>query len=1051
MNIKEFVVGFIKKWLIKIILIISIPILIILIVSASLLNLDVTNGLISGSGSSLVKSDGTYSEYSPMAYYNGIYVTENGTLMSEVKVKDMWNNDDRYRTYLSNSKALAYFLNAQVVSQYPYIYSDKATATDLNGTIKFYRDNASDFMKYVSEEQLNSYIDEYNTTGSKDAFNKAISSFTLNDDGTIKIAYAYSISNEMTTNDQDAAQDYANDQSSQVTNSIFNDNYYVSSGYNVLYTTNIAYKSLVQNYAVQFELLWAIITAGHDGSTTAGNAEDFAHAIASMAYDGEIALMIDDNASTVTTTTEKTYNTRQRLVYQDIVYNYVEQQPSNSGEISDVEKSATANVVYIDSNNAYTTKTVTVENTNSPTLKVRKIESWCAKYDIGNPEMKENTTSTNEESTDTTGNSDMTGYNEIKRSKVSWDSLGSCPEKVQESVKDSMRDNNIIDITPNKVNATEILYDKDVDINTNTKTETVTNSIANSTSTTPNTDTSAWKQVANGNGTTTTYVGDGSAMEGGAYNALGGKLEEGMCAIDPRTFSYKDVIYIETQASGEGSYANGKYFWACDTGGAIKGNHIDVYAPVSASRANSAPYGTYKKSNYYVVESGVSWEDFKTKYAGLSGGGSTITTSYSNETAISPAFNTDLVDLFNVSSFSSIKKYLTKDVYKYFMEIIEANQTTANMTDLINYIFNQVTGTEDYGKNLEWSSVWSSLYSNMNSVDSSSLLDTAREYIHSWEGCTAISGDKYKIESDGYGNPTVGWGVDINSHRQAFINAGYTNLSIGNYVDISFVDSVEKDEIKKWYEQAKKSLNGINLKAYQWVAIISRTYNSGTLGYKHFAEKYRAYWSEDKDNQYYGKTDISDNILQEEGLYKNYMRTPNTAKKNGVSVYSPGLQNRRNDEWHLFATGYAPRSKMTIPATIEENTTNGSTDEGNLSGAVKTIINTAKSKIGCKYVSGAKGPNAFDCSGLVYWCYLQAGITVPYSSGGYPQYSAYKVSLDQLQPGDVLWKNGHVAIYIGDDKFIGAQNSNVGVVERSLSANQRVSGEAFVCGYRMWK
>ncbi|MGO4756855.1 C40 family peptidase, partial [Streptomyces sp. 2MCAF27] len=48
------------------------------------------------------------------------------------------------------------------------------------------------------------------------------------------------------------------------------------------------------------------------------------------------------------------------------------------------------------------------------------------------------------------------------------------------------------------------------------------------------------------------------------------------------------------------------------------------------------------------------------------------------------------------------------------------------------------------------------------------------------------------------------------------------------------------------------------------------------------------------------------------------------------------------------------------------------------------------------------------------------------------------VSLDNLQPGDLLYWGSrgsayHVGVYIGDGKFIGAQNPSTGIVERPLS------------------
>ena len=57
------------------------------------------------------------------------------------------------------------------------------------------------------------------------------------------------------------------------------------------------------------------------------------------------------------------------------------------------------------------------------------------------------------------------------------------------------------------------------------------------------------------------------------------------------------------------------------------------------------------------------------------------------------------------------------------MKIIKGNEATANMVDLINYIFNKVTDSEQYGKNLEWESIWEALYGGMDGFNGTSGLD----------------------------------------------------------------------------------------------------------------------------------------------------------------------------------------------------------------------------------------------------------------------------------------------------------------------------------------
>lgn len=75
-----------------------------------------------------------------------------------------------------------------------------------------------------------------------------------------------------------------------------------------------------------------------------------------------------------------------------------------------------------------------------------------------------------------------------------------------------------------------------------------------------------------------------------------------------------------------------------------------------------------------------------------------------------------------------------------------------------------------------------------------------------------------------------------------------------------------------------------------------------------------------------------------------------------------------------------------------------------------SVADAALSRIGCPYVWAAEGPDAFDCSGLVTWAYRQVGINLPHQSELQYNAASWRGPVSQAQPGDVLWRYGHVGI-----------------------------------------
>ena len=124
---------------------------------------------------------------------------------------------------------------------------------------------------------------------------------------------------------------------------------------------------------------------------------------------------------------------------------------------------------------------------------------------------------------------------------------------------------------------------------------------------------------------------------------------------------------------------------------------------------------------------------------------------------------------------------------------------------------------------------------------------------------------------------------------------------------------------------------------------------------------------------------------------------------------------------------------------------------------LEKFIKAANSKIGCEYVLGDKGPNSFDCSGFVYYCLRQAGVsTSRMDAANFSRVSRWKniTKLSDLQKGDILFfksdksdRISHCGIYIGGGMMIDASSSNGKVVKRALSNYWKTN---FVNARRPW-
>lgn len=164
------------------------------------------------------------------------------------------------------------------------------------------------------------------------------------------------------------------------------------------------------------------------------------------------------------------------------------------------------------------------------------------------------------------------------------------------------------------------------------------------------------------------------------------------------------------------------------------------------------------------------------------------------------------------------------------------------------------------------------------------------------------------------------------------------------------------------------------------------------------------------------------------------------AKKKAEEAKKKAAEEAERKEAAERASRAAERTTLSASSDSGSSTgtsSNSSTGTSTATGSAAAVVSFVQAQVGKAYVSGATGPSAYDCSGLVQAAFKQVGISLPRVSQAQST-AGTQVGLDNLQPGDILYWGGagsayHVGVYVGGGMFVGAQNSSTGVVEKPLS------------------
>lgn len=177
------------------------------------------------------------------------------------------------------------------------------------------------------------------------------------------------------------------------------------------------------------------------------------------------------------------------------------------------------------------------------------------------------------------------------------------------------------------------------------------------------------------------------------------------------------------------------------------------------------------------------------------------------------------------------------------------------------------------------------------------------------------------------------------------------------------------------------------------------------------------------------KTNLENQRTTHDNLHTQYIKLLNDKNdllkdQEGASAqleeYSDGVSQALND--------LAERSKQS-EITGGVNIT-GDSELG------KAIAQAALTQRGKPYTWGATGPNTYDCSGLVYWAFNQAGKSIGRTTAqGYSQYGV-GISLSEAQAGDVVTFFGY-----GYVCHIGIIIDNNGTVVHAAGQANEINGQ----------
>jgi hypothetical protein len=99
------------------------------------------------------------------------------------------------------------------------------------------------------------------------------------------------------------------------------------------------------------------------------------------------------------------------------------------------------------------------------------------------------------------------------------------------------------------------------------------------------------------------------------------------------------------------------------------------------------------------------------------------------------------------------------------------------------------------------------------------------------------------------------------------------------------------------------------------------------------------------------------------------------------------------------------------------------------------VVKTALTYLGVQYRWGGKTSLGIDCSGLCSAAYMLNGLVIYRDASIKEGFPVHEIGFKDKKPGDLIFFPGHVAMYLGEDRFVHSTNKkgSDGVVINSLN------------------